>query len=190
MAQETPDETVARLQHEVDQAKIAALERQLAQAQRAAGVAPDAPPDSPVAPATSVPPSASSHSHGGVSVHRNPDGSVRISVDGQDLSLPDRPEPTTSGRAQQHMDTPANNQPLSRAPRRVPLAFRLMILPWSWWTVFALFMIAVTPIALWISFPATGVVAGIVTFLVVAGLRVRRDHLQLTCCAEVRLPGS
>jgi hypothetical protein len=39
-------------------------------------------------------------------------------------------------------------------PRRVPAAFRLAeLLPFRWWHVWTLIMVAITPIALWIRLP-------------------------------------
>lgn len=34
-------------------------------------------------------------------------------------------------------------------PRRVPLAMRLLVLTWSWWAIWALFMVAIAPISVW-----------------------------------------
>jgi hypothetical protein len=43
---------------------------------------------------------------------------------------------------------------LADAPRRIPASFLLAeALPFRWWYVFALFMIAIPPIALWIAYP-------------------------------------
>jgi hypothetical protein len=70
-------------------------------------------------------------------------------------------------------------QPLAPAPRSVPLAFRLIVFPWSWWTAFALFMVATAPIALWIFVPLAGAIVGPLTLVVVIVLRLRREHLQL-----------
>jgi hypothetical protein len=63
--------------------------------------------------------------------------------------------------------------PLSPPPRRVPTAFIAASLPFRWWEAWALFMIAVTPIALWAAFPWLLTIVGAVTIVVVIALRFR-----------------
>lgn len=53
----------------------------------------------------------------------------------------------------QPQSPPAPDLPLSTPSRHVPLSYRLLLLPWSTWTVFAPFMVAVSPIAVWIFWP-------------------------------------
>jgi hypothetical protein len=133
---ETPEQRVARLQHEVDQAKIDDLNRQLAAAQAAAG--------HPVTP-----------------------GQVFTVNPGQPIMM-------------HRFPPPVDGPPLAPAPRKVPWHFKAVVLPWSWWTVFALFMIAVAPVIVWIGVPLAGAVVGAGTFLVIVFLRIRRDRLQLS----------
>ncbi|PZS25896.1 MAG: hypothetical protein DLM58_21545 [Pseudonocardiales bacterium] len=132
---ETPEETIARLQRELDNAKIAKLQHEIAQAR--SGVTPLKKPA--YRSAQSWPP--------------------------PDVLL---------GRPAGPLDSN-----LAPVPRRVPLTFRLLVLPWSWWTVFTLFMIAVAPIAVWIFVPLAGLITVAVTFLVIAGLRLRRFRRQV-----------
>ncbi|MEA2496138.1 MAG: hypothetical protein QOJ29_4049 [Thermoleophilaceae bacterium] len=127
---ETPDETIARLQRELDNAKIAKLQREISEVKSTGAT----------------------------------DGSYSTWL----------PDSISMDKPQEPVDTR-----LSPAPRAVPLKFRLVVLPWSWWTIFTLFMVAITPIALWIFVPVAGIVAVAVTFLVIAVLRVRRYRLQM-----------
>ena len=63
---------------------------------------------------------------------------------------------------------------LSDAPRRIPLAFVLAdLLPFRWWYVFALFMVAVPPIALWITNPRLLGPAAVVTVLAIYAVQSR-----------------
>jgi hypothetical protein len=75
--------------------------------------------------------------------------------------------------------TPLGPGELAPAPRTVPFAFKAMALPWSWWTAWALFMIAIAPIALWIIVPIAGVIVAPVTLVVILVLRLRRERTQL-----------
>jgi hypothetical protein len=55
---------------------------------------------------------------------------------------------------------------LADAPRRIPFTFLLAeVLPFRWWFVFAMFMVAVAPIALWMEVPATVAPAAILTLV-------------------------
>ncbi len=67
----------------------------------------------------------------------------------------------------------SSDGPLSAPPRRVPTAFLAASLPWKWWEAWALFMIAVAPIALWGGLPWTFTVVGTVAIAVVIILRIR-----------------
>ena len=59
---------------------------------------------------------------------------------------------------------------LADAPRRVPIRFLLAeLLPFRWWYVFAMFMLAVAPISLWISEPALVAPAAVATLFVIYG---------------------
>jgi hypothetical protein len=69
---------------------------------------------------------------------------------------------------------PATDDRLAPPPRSVPSGYRLVVLPFSWWSVFAMFMVSTAPIALWIGFPLGGVIAAVLTAVTVAGLQVRK----------------
>jgi hypothetical protein len=64
---------------------------------------------------------------------------------------------------------------LTPAPRSVPFSYRAVAIPFSFWTLFTLFMIAVSPIALWIFVPIAGVVVALLTFVVVLAVLVRKS---------------
>lgn len=130
---ETPEAKVARLQRELANAKVAALQQELAEAQGSAGR------------------DISAGNGGGWDVR-----------------------PTSRAKAPVVADTR-----LAPAPRSVPLAFRAIVLPWSWWTIFALFMVIVAPIALWIFVPIAGAVAVAATFVVIMAVSLRRYRLPL-----------
>jgi DUF3060 family protein len=80
---------------------------------------------------------------------------------------------------------------LADAPRRVPLRFVLAeLLPFRWWYLFALFMVAVPPIIVWITSPQLLVVAAVAALLLVYGLQFRSARKRLTllkwgCVARV-----
>jgi hypothetical protein len=106
---------------------------------------------------------------------------------GQYMPNPDGTIPTsypTPGRTIAPPDTM-----LSPPPRHVPFAYRLFFLPWSWWTVFTLFMVAVSPIAVWIFLPLAGVIVGVVTFLVVMYFATRR-YLRLMALLKWGVPAT
>lgn len=52
--------------------------------------------------------------------------------------------------------TSSSDTRLCDPPRRVPLSMRLLVLTWSWWAVWALFMVAVAPISVWQSLHDNG----------------------------------
>jgi hypothetical protein len=56
--------------------------------------------------------------------------------------------------------------------------FKLVLYPFRFWTLFALFMVSVTPMALWIFVPISGAIAGGLTFLVLTFLTLRRRQLR------------
>jgi hypothetical protein len=76
--------------------------------------------------------------------------------------------------------TPPPDTNLAQPPRPVPSAYRLVAIPFAWWTLFALFMIAVAPIALWIFVPVAAAMVGALTFLGVLVLSLRRSALRLS----------
>jgi hypothetical protein len=67
---------------------------------------------------------------------------------------------------------------LAPAPRAVPWAFKFLVFPFSFWTLFALFMVTVAPIALWIFVPLAAAVVAALTFVIVAAMTLRRTHLR------------
>jgi hypothetical protein len=64
---------------------------------------------------------------------------------------------------------------LSPPPRSVPFAYRAVAIPFSMWTLFTLFMIAVAPIALWIFIPLSAVAVAGLTFLVAIAVLLRKS---------------
>ncbi len=120
---ETPEQRVARLEAELAQAKVEALQKQLVQAQARTGA---------------------------------------IDRFRKTQSLPREPTDTR----------------LAPTPRRVPLAYRLIAVPFSAWSIFALFMVAVSPVALWIFVPVSAVVAAIVTSAIILALLLRKSLLR------------
>jgi hypothetical protein len=68
---------------------------------------------------------------------------------------------------------------LADPPRHVPLAFVAAGFSWRWWEVWAFFMVAVAPIALWIAIPWTATVAGLITLAVAVVLRLRADRVNI-----------
>lgn len=75
--------------------------------------------------------------------------------------------------------SPTSVERLVEPPRQVPYSFRLSSFwSWSWWELFAVVMVLVAPIALWIFFPWTlpGVlVLGVLAIAVVRGRRYVRQ---------------
>jgi hypothetical protein len=77
---------------------------------------------------------------------------------------------------------------LAPAPRKIPAAFWLAeLLPFRWWYVFALFMVAVTPIALWIQLPIAFPIAAVLTVAVIYAFQFRfaRDRIALLKWGQV-----
>jgi hypothetical protein len=93
-----------------------------------------------------------------------------------EASLPGAPRQANRSWA----SAPPSDARLAPAPRSVPLGFRLVVLPWSWWTLFALLMITTAPIALWITFPPSGAVAAVVAAVAVLGFWLRKDARRLS----------
>jgi hypothetical protein len=156
-AGETPEERVARLQHELDQAKIDDLQKQLAAAQEAVGVHP--------APSANEPPPRRR-----ITVVKN---GVRV-VDNADIADLARHLRDSGGGIVAPADTN-----LAPAPRRVPWRFRAAVLPWSWWTVWTMFMISIAPIALYIVLPVSGAIAAAAGFIGIVTVRLVRNRTRL-----------
>lgn len=69
---------------------------------------------------------------------------------------------------------------LADAPRRVPLSFVLAeLLPFRWWFLFAMFMVAIPPIIVWIMFPQWLAPAAVATLVLVYGLQFRMARKRL-----------
>ena len=69
---------------------------------------------------------------------------------------------------------------LASAPRKVPAAFLLAeILPFRWWYVWVLFMVAVVPIALWFPMPVVFAAVAILTLVVIYGFQFRAARARL-----------
>jgi hypothetical protein len=75
---------------------------------------------------------------------------------------------------QPYSSTGSLGTPLANAPRRVPLRFLLAeLLPFRWWYVFALFIIAIPPIIVWIMEPPFLLPAAVLSLVVIYGIHVR-----------------
>jgi len=80
---------------------------------------------------------------------------------------------------------------LASPPRRVPMTFRLAeLLPFRWWYVWTLFIVAIPPIALWIQQPLAFAAVAIITLagiyaVQLCGARVRLGLLKFGQAADV-----
>ncbi len=75
-----------------------------------------------------------------------------------------------------HRTPPAGADAASLAPppRRVPAGFRLAeALPFRWWYVWTLFMVAVVPIAVWFGYPKGFAIAAVLTLIAIYGFQLR-----------------
>lgn len=69
---------------------------------------------------------------------------------------------------------------LADAPRRVPLRFVLAeLLPFRWWYLFAIFMVAIPPIIVWITSPRLLAPAALATVILIYGLQFRTARKRL-----------
>jgi hypothetical protein len=151
VGEETPQQRIARLQRELADAKVQALQAELVEAQGSTSTL----------PATPVMPAAAS-------------------------GFPQQPPQPPWQPPQQSWPSLTKSAPdaedlgvLAPAPRPVPFAFKALVVPWSWWTAFTLFMVAVAPIALWLAVPVAAAIAGGATLVVVVALRIRGERRQL-----------
>ncbi|MDT4920450.1 MAG: hypothetical protein QOI15_1352 [Pseudonocardiales bacterium] len=158
---ETPEQRVARLEAELAQAKVEALQKQLAEARAQAG-----------APATAPRPAWQD-------TEQRMSGSLAEAQQLAELAGRHFGDGRHTGVRFAKSSAPADTN-LAQPPRAVPGSYRLVAMPFRWWTVFALFMIAVSPIAVWIFAPIAALVVGVVTFLGVVGLALRRSALRLS----------
>jgi hypothetical protein len=80
---------------------------------------------------------------------------------------------------------------LAPAPRRVPTAFRLAeLLPFRWWYLWILFIVAIPPVALWIQQPLAFAAVAVITLVSIyaaqlSGARVRLGLLKWGRVADV-----
>jgi hypothetical protein len=129
---ETPEQRVARLEAELAQAKVEALQKQVTEARLQAS--PSGPSDPTAYIANAIPMQFAKRAF-----------------------------------------TPAPDDRLAPPPRSVPAGYRALVVPFSMWALFALFMIAVAPIALWIFVPIAAVATAAVAFVVVLTLLLRKS---------------
>ena len=163
---ETPEQRVARLEAELAQAKVDALQKELAAAQ--AGVA------EPVAPSSTAVSDADRRRAQARAVIAG------LAAEGLHAELRTAPagrlDPLASTWLPNDGQSPASR--LAPTPRAVPTAVKLIVFPFRFWTLFALFMVSIAPLALWIFVPVAGVFAVAGTFLVLTFLTLRRRHLR------------
>jgi hypothetical protein len=70
--------------------------------------------------------------------------------------------------------------PLAATPRKVPLRFLLAeILPFRWWYVFSLFLVAIPPIIVWIMLPAAFLPAAVLALLAIYGFHLHAARTRL-----------
>jgi hypothetical protein len=151
---ETPEQHIARLEAELAQAKVDALQKRLAAAQAEAGSAP-------------------SHLRGPVHLGKPPD------IGPYAPSIPSgRDDDGSWARFLPQFSSSADDTRLAPAPRAVPVGFRAVAVPMSVWTLFALFMITVAPIALWIVMPIAAAAVAAATFVIVVGVLLRKSALR------------
>ncbi len=162
---ETPEQRVARLEAELAQAKVDALQKELAAAQAGSGA--PTPPDAP-APGSTTDLSKRARAKIAALTAEGLHAELRTASTG------------TSGRASTWLPDSgsATESRLAPAPREVPWVFKLVLFPFRFWTLFALFMVSVTPMALWIFLPISGAFAGGLTFVVLTFLTFRRRQLR------------
>jgi hypothetical protein len=69
---------------------------------------------------------------------------------------------------------------LATAPRKVPIGFLLAeLLPFRWWYLFAMFMVAIPPIIEWIMRPALFLPAAVIVLLAIYGIQFRRARTRI-----------
>ena len=150
---EDPEQRIAELEKQVaDARRIADLERQLAEAR---SQQPPPPPQMPPPP----PQMPQMPMNGAADV----------------IAAIERFQPGW-GRSFQaaggYAPPPPPDTRLADAPRRVPLRFVLAeLLPFRWWYLFALFMVAIPPIALWMMQTELIAPAAVVTIVVIYGFQ-------------------
>lgn len=180
---ETPEQRIARLQAELAQAKVEALQTELARARQQGGAPVPEQTDDAFAPVTLSQPG---QPHTPIELGGNhPDWFAPVVVTGEQareqlgqlreqfgVSLDE-----LSRRTNPSPNAPADTR-LAPAPRRVPAVFRGVLIPWSTWTAFALFMVLVAPIAIWIAVPVAAPITGAVGLLAALAWLLRGSLLR------------
>lgn len=68
----------------------------------------------------------------------------------------------------------ADANTLATPPRRVPASFQMAeALPFRWWYVWTLFMVAVVPIAVWFGYPKAFALAAVISLIAIYALQLR-----------------
>ena len=69
---------------------------------------------------------------------------------------------------------------LATAPRKVPIGFLLAeLLPFRWWYLFAMFIVAIPPIIVWIMAPALFLPAAVIVLLAIYGIQFQRARTRI-----------
>jgi uncharacterized coiled-coil protein SlyX len=77
---------------------------------------------------------------------------------------------------------------LAAAPRRIPVGFILAeLLPFRWWYVFAMFMVAVPPIILWITKPELLAPVAVLVLVAIYGFQFWTSRTRLALLARGRV---
>lgn len=82
---------------------------------------------------------------------------------------------------QSYSQPDSDRMPLAHARRRVSIRFLLAeLLPFRWWYLFALFMVSIPPIIVWIMAPALFLPATVLTLLAIYAIHVRGARTRLS----------
>src|ERR1700752_3775594 len=89
------------------------------------------------------------------------------------MTLPEHPEASAESHA-------AAGPTLAPPPRKVPMAFGLAeLLPFRWWYVWTVFVVAVAPIALWIQLPMAFAAVAVPTLAGIYGAQLRGSRIRI-----------
>jgi hypothetical protein len=178
MQPENPQDRVADLERRLAEAnRVIDLERELAEAK--AGAAPEQDSPTSVSPASMPPPSAQSAP--GFQMYSP---AQMFADQQQQFGQPAGGALNAAPfRIQRGGAAPVDTR-LALAPRRIPAVFLLVdMLRFRFWYVWAMFMVAVAPISLWISVPAAFAAAAVSTLVAIYAVnivtaRTRRELLK------------
>jgi hypothetical protein len=93
-----------------------------------------------------------------------------------DAGLP----PPIDYAGQAYSSSMPSDSALAPAPRRIPFRFLLAeALPFRWWYLFAMFLVAIPPIIVWIMQPAMVLPAAVLVLLLIYGFHVRGVRTRL-----------